>query len=164
MDNLSNMSKDKSVSSKLSTLTNSNFNKLLKKRKRNNEKCKNNCKKSIKLLNLAKNVIIFPNNDNNNNEKLIFKNEERTKINNKRKTDIIYDKTSRKKLEIHNTFDEIFKYKQLYMDEEKFLNKNDFMKNKNEYNLFSNDNIFNVSQISKNQIDINKKTKENKVK
>ena len=123
-------------------------------------------KKVTNLINnSAKNVNEFPNSEyTKHNDNLTLKNEERTKTSNKKKTDVVYERTTRNKVVRQNTFEEIFKYKQSYMDEEKFLNKNDFMKNKNEYNLFSNDNVFNLNQINKNQIDINKKTKENKVK
>ena len=68
-----------------------------------------------------------------------------------------------KKNENHSAFDEIFKYKQFYIDDEKFLNKNDFLKNKNDYNLFSKDNIFSINQINQDQVGINKKTQENRV-
>ena len=61
-------------------------------------------------------------------------------------------------------FDEIFKYKQFYLNDEKFLNKNDFLKKKNnDYNLLSKDNIFSVNQIIQDQSDINKNPQENKV-
>ena len=43
MDSLSNISREKSMSSKLSTVTNSNFHEFMKKRRRN-EKFKNNKK------------------------------------------------------------------------------------------------------------------------
>lgn len=64
---------------------------------------------------------------------------------------------------MNNTFDEIFKYKQNYIDDERFLNKKDFIRTKNDYNIFSQDNIFSLNQISQNQMHINKKTRENKV-
>ena len=47
--------------------------------------------------------------------------------------------------------------------DQKFLNKNDFLKNKNEYNIFSKDNIFSLNRISEIQAQINKKTRENRV-
>lgn len=65
--------------------------------------------------------------------------------------------------DMNNTFDEIFKYKQNYIDDERFLNKKDFIRTKNDYNIFSQDNIFSLNQISQNQMHINKKTRENKV-
>jgi hypothetical protein len=80
----------------------------------------------------------------------------------RRKPYEIKDKLNNKNENI-STFDEIFKYKQFYIDDEKFLSKNDFLKNKNDYNLFSKDNIFSINQIKNDQAEINKKTRENRV-
>ena len=80
----------------------------------------------------------------------------------RRKPDEIKDKLNNKNENI-STFDEIFKYKQFYIDDEKFLSKNDFLKNKNDYNLFSKDNIFSINQIKNDQAEINKKTRDNRV-
>lgn len=83
--------------------------------------------------------------------------------NSKKNVNEIIDHNKMKK-EMNCTFDEIFKYKQNYIDDQRFLNKKDFLRNKNDFNIFSQDNIFSLNQICQNQMQINKKTRENKVK
>ena len=96
----------------------------------------------------------------NDKTKSRFENHNRTT--NKTKIEASYDK-QKKKIENNSAFDEIFKYKQSYIDDGKFLNKNEFIKNKNDCNLFSKDNIFSMNKINQYQIEINKKTQENRV-
>ena len=96
------------------------------------------------------------------NDKIKPKNDKQVRNSKKNGNEIIDNNKMNK--EMNCTFDEIFKYKQSYTDDERFLNKKDFMRNKNDYNIFSQDNIFSLNQICQNQMQINKKTCENKVK